>query len=397
MALGAGLILAAAFPPLGLWWTAPIALAALNLLVAERGMWAGAGLGLVFGLGLFAPLLHFAAVAMGNAVGWAALTAVESLYLAALGAAWALVSRLPAVEEGPRAVLWRVTAFALLWCGAEELRSSWPWGGLPFGRIAFAMADSPVLPFAAYGGSIGVGLLVALSGGCLAELVAQSRRRALVPGLAAAAAAGTLLLSPLVLPVESAPQDGAVRVAAVQGNVAENFEDAFERALEVTGNHAEATEQLAARVGPGSLDVVVWPENAADLDPRDHPRTAALVALATPMLVIAMKIRSESPGPVIHAQNRSAEQRSLGPLLIIGSRIVLQRVPFCFCAEGARFPLGVVSSPCRAGAERRRDGPQDTPGPCRWRGPRTAAYRRPRRARRWTGRPRSCPSRPWEW
>ena len=170
MALGAGLILAAAFPPLGLWWTAPIALAALNLLVAGRGMWAGAGLGLVFGLGLFAPLLHFAAVAMGNAVGWAALTAVESLYLAALGAAWALVSRLPAVEEGPRAALWRVTAFALLWCGAEELRSSWPWGGFPFGRLAFAMADSPVLPFAAYGGSIGVGLLVALSGGCLAAI-----------------------------------------------------------------------------------------------------------------------------------------------------------------------------------------------------------------------------------
>ena len=293
MALGAGLILAAAFPPLGLWWTAPIALAALNLLVAERGMWAGAGLGLVFGLGLFTPLLHFAAVAMGNAVGWAALTAVESLYLAALGAAWALVSRLPAVEEGPRAALWRVTAFALLWCGAEELRSSWPWGGLPFGRIAFAMADSPVLPFAAYGGSIGVGLLVALSGGCLAEFVAQARRRALVPGLAAAAAAGTLLLSPLVLPVESAPQDGAVRVAAVQGNVAEDFEDAFDRALEVTGNHAEATEQLAARVGPGSLDVVVWPENAADLDPRDHPRTAALVegaarAAGAPVLVGAV-------------------------------------------------------------------------------------------------------------
>ena len=200
MALGAGLILAAAFPPLGLWWTAPISLAALSLLVAGRGMWAGAGLGLVFGLGLFTPLLHFAAVAMGNAVGWAALTAVESLYLAALGAGWALVSRLPAVEEGPRAALWRVTAFALLWCGAEELRSSWPWGGFPFGRIAFAMADSPVLPFAAYGGSIGVGLLVALSGGCLAEFVAQARRRALVPGLAAAAAAGTLLLSPLVLP-----------------------------------------------------------------------------------------------------------------------------------------------------------------------------------------------------
>jgi len=40
------------------------------------------------------------------------------------------------------------------------------------------------------------------------------------------------------------------------------------------------------------------------------------------MLVIAMKIRSGSPGPVIYAQNRAAEQGHSG-LLIIGSRIVL--------------------------------------------------------------------------
>lgn len=48
----------------------------------------------------------------------------------------------------------------------------------------------------------------------------------------------------------------------------------------------------------------------------------ALVVLAAPMLVIALKIKSESPGPVIYAQNRAAEQGHWG-LLIIGSRIVL--------------------------------------------------------------------------
>ena len=53
-----------------------------------------------------------------------------------------------------------------------------------------------------------------------------------------------------------------------------------------------------------------------------RPARTAAVALAALMLVIAMKIRSESSGPVIYAQNRAAEQGHWG-LLIIGSRIVL--------------------------------------------------------------------------
>ena len=56
--------------------------------------------------------------------------------------------------------------------------------------------------------------------------------------------------------------------------------------------------------------------------PGSRPPGPALVALAALMLVIAMKIRSGSSGPVIYAQNRAAEQGHSG-LLIIGSRIVL--------------------------------------------------------------------------
>ncbi|MBC5991202.1 apolipoprotein N-acyltransferase, partial [Bacillus pumilus] len=81
--------------------------------------------------------------------------------------------------------------------------------------------------------------------------------------------------APLVLPVDSAAEDGTLRVGAVQGNVAKDFEDAFNRALEVTDNHAQATDRLAADVGSGNLDVVIWPENAADLDPRTHRSSAA--------------------------------------------------------------------------------------------------------------------------
>lgn len=295
-ALAAGLALWAAFPPLGLWWAAPLGLAALILLLEDRGPAAGAGLGLLVGLGLFTPLLHFTAVAMGNTIGWVALTLVESAYLALFGAAWPLLARLGPLTDASRpwrAMALRVGVLATWWCAVEELRSSWPLGGFPFGRLAFAMADAPALPAAAYVGSIGLSALVAAGAACLVEVLRAGRERQVRAALGAAVLGALVLLAPAALPVPTAAQDGTLRVGAVQGDVAKDFEDAFSRALEVTGNHAEATHQLAADVGAGTLDVVIWPENAADLDPRTHQASADLIegaaqAVGAPILVGAV-------------------------------------------------------------------------------------------------------------
>ena len=304
MALLAGLATYAAFPPVNLWWSALIGVGAFMLLIRGRRFWAGTGLGLLYGFGLFTPLLHFTMVGMGNPIGWIALTLFESLYLAALGGAWSLVSRLPLLQGAARRgrLTRRVPAgaasvlfFAVLWSGMEELRSVWPLGGFPFGRLAFAMADAPVLPAAAYAGSAGVGLLVALAAACLAHAARSIYERRAMPVLACAAIAAAVLVAPRTLPLETRAENGTVRVGAVQGNVATDFEDAFNRALEVTGNHAKATKQLAADVGPGSLDMVIWPENSADLDPRDYPASASIVdeaaqAVQAPVLVGAVPV-----------------------------------------------------------------------------------------------------------
>ena len=304
VALLAGLATYAAFPPVNLWWSALIGVGAFMLLIRGRRFWAGTGLGLLYGFGLFTPLLHFTMVGMGNPIGWIALTLFESLYLAALGGAWSLVSRLPLLQGTARRgrLTRRVPAgaagvlfFAVLWSGMEELRSVWPLGGFPFGRLAFAMADAPVLPAAAYVGSAGVGLLVALAAACLAHAAGSIYERRAMPVLLCAAIAAAVLVAPRTLPLQTRAENGTVRVGAVQGNVATDFEDAFNRALEVTGNHAKATKQLAADVGPGSLDMVIWPENSADLDPRDYPASATIVdeaaqAVQAPVLVGAVPV-----------------------------------------------------------------------------------------------------------
>lgn len=321
LAVICGLLTYTAFPPMGLWWAAFVGVGGLMALVRGRSLGGGLALGLVYGAGLFTPLLHFTAVAMGNPIGWAALVTLQSLYLAALGSAWALVSRLPALEDreqqgaapsssargsGTGAVkgrrihpgLARIGAFAILWSGVEELRSSWPLGGFPFGRLAFAMADAPMLPLAAYGGSIGLSLITALIAACLAEAAWCLRRARAFPAIVSATAAGALLLAPIILPVDTRTQEGTIRVGAIQGNVAKDFENAYGRALEVTGNHTEATRRLLAEPGTGRLDMVIWPENAADLDPRTHRATARLVEQAAqeagaPVLVGAVAVEGQ--------------------------------------------------------------------------------------------------------
>ncbi|WP_081384543.1 MULTISPECIES: apolipoprotein N-acyltransferase [Actinomyces] len=303
VALLAGVATYAAFPPMNLWWSALIGVGAFMLLIRGRGFWAGTGLGLLYGLGLFTPLLHFTMVGMGNPIGWIALTLFESLFLAGLGGAWSLVSRLPLLQGTQQSRLTRhvpagaagVLFFAVLWSGVEELRSVWPLGGFPFGRLAFAMADAPILPAAAYVGSAGVGLLVALAAACIAHAARSVYERRAMPVLVCATLTAAVLIAPRTLPLQTRAENGTVRIGAVQGNVATDFEDAYNRALEVTSNHTTATKQLAADVGPGSLDMVIWPENSADLDPRDYPASATIVdeaaqAVQAPVLVGAVPV-----------------------------------------------------------------------------------------------------------
>ncbi|WP_194948089.1 apolipoprotein N-acyltransferase [Actinomyces trachealis] len=304
LALVAGLLVYAAFPPplsgalplQGSWWLAPAGVALWAALLRDTSPLRAAGLGTCFGLGLFAPLLHFAAVAMGNPIGWIALTATELIYLAVLGLAWAFVSGLPRMRSD--ALWWasfaRVGAFTLLWCGMEELRSSWPLGGLPFGRLAFAAADTPMLPIAAYGGSIALTACLACLGACLAEVVLAVRASRWQTVVQMLASGLLVMVLPTLLPLDTQAQAGTLRVAAVQGNVAEDFEDAFNRALEVTTNHLEATRNVVQETGVGGVDVIIWPENSADLDPRDEPDAAAVVQEAAttagaPVLVGAIR------------------------------------------------------------------------------------------------------------
>jgi apolipoprotein N-acyltransferase len=242
----------------------------------RRGLRASLLAGLVFGLAFFVPLLSWLLNVAWYA--WLALAVAEAVIFAVLAVGQRLLLDLRA---------WPL-AVAGWWVCAEALRSRWPYA-FPWGRLAMSQAGTPTAPWAAVGGAPLLSFLVALAGTTLAWALlvpgwrARLRRRAL-PLLAFAGAAG-LALAGVLLPVDRQPPGTPTAVvAAIQGNVphAQSLPDLL-RASTVTLNHATATERLAAQVRAGGRpapDLVIWPENSTDIDPRTYSPVYATIAAA---------------------------------------------------------------------------------------------------------------------
>src|SRR4051812_29003357 len=157
VAVAAGLAGAAAFPRLDIWPLAIVSVAGLSWAVDGRRSRTGAWLGLLYGAAFFGPLLHWTGTYVG-AVPWLLLVLAETAAMAGLGAVLPLVQRLPFPAAGIGAA----------WVLEEAVRDRVPFGGFPWGRLAFSQADSPLRWFAALGGQPLLTFAVAVLGGTLA-------------------------------------------------------------------------------------------------------------------------------------------------------------------------------------------------------------------------------------
>ncbi|WP_189929580.1 apolipoprotein N-acyltransferase [Streptomyces sulfonofaciens] len=286
----AGVLLYESFPPRTLWWLALPAFAVLGWCLRGRGWKAGAGLGYLFGLGFLLPLLVWTGVEVGSGP-WLALVAAEACFTALVGAGITVVSRLP---------VWPLWA-AALWTAGEAARARVPFGGFPWGKIAFGQADGVFLPLAAVGGTPVLGFAVVLCGFGLYEAVrlALTARRTRTLHRGAAAAALLTVAVPFAaafaaLPlVSDAAEDGTTTIAVIQGNVPRAGLEFNAQRRAVLDYHVRETERLAARVRAGEVarpDLVLWPENSSDVDPFADPEAhaeidAAVRAIGVPVSV----------------------------------------------------------------------------------------------------------------
>lgn len=304
-ALAAGLALWLAFPDAGLWWLAPVGVALLGAATLTAGAGQGLLVGFVGGLAFFVPVLSWSGIYVGK-VPWFALATLEALYVAVMGAVVGFAGRRFAAAGATRA------AYALVplgWVAQEWARSSTPYGGFPWARLAFSQADSPLAAVARYLGAPGVTFAVALVGTLLlvtgAFLVRGPRRGALPSGLLAVA----VLLAPGLVDL---PTDGrAVTVGFVQGNVPTAGLDFNAQRRAVLDNHVAGTELLAQRA-PDDLSLVVWPENASDIDPLRNADAVVQVERARSAVQVPLVVGAVLAEPVGASSNVSLFYTSAG-------------------------------------------------------------------------------------
>jgi apolipoprotein N-acyltransferase len=286
LAAAGGALTWAAFPDVGWWGTAYLGIGALFLALRRDSARWNALLGLVWGLVFFLPHITWADYAVGQ-VPWIALSVLEAGFVALFGAAWSWARRGNAVW---RSAGLQLAVFVVLWVGVEELRSAAPFGGFPWGRLAFSQSESPVLAYASWAGAPLMSAVTATIGVLLAQCWLSARRLAVPTTAVRVSGALALLVGGILIPLPSTQESGTLAVGAVQGNVPTPGLDAFAQQREVLHNHATGTLALLDQVAPGELDLVLWPENGTDVDPQvDAPAAAeidaAALAVGAPMLV----------------------------------------------------------------------------------------------------------------
>lgn len=268
--LGAASVLC--FAPFGAWWLQPLLLAALlhELDVPshpkgeDRAAAAGSDapraafrLGAAYGAGLFGVGIFWlwnSLYTIGQAplpLAFVVLAALVAIMAAYHGLALWLTLRL-----APAAGAWRwfgvlPAAFVLV----EWLRG-WLASGFPWFSLGHAQVDSPLASLAPLVGVHGLSFVVLLAAACLRAAWAWRGQRLLLARLGVAASLGAILIVAAGVPVWTQPSGAPLRVALVQGNIAQDLKWDPEQVAPTLIKYRDLTLPIA------DADLVVWPEAA---------------------------------------------------------------------------------------------------------------------------------------
>ena len=268
LAIASGLLLFAAFPPFSLWPAAFLGAGLLFFLLADEKLRRRFLLALLAGGAFFAPLLHWSSIYVG-ALPWLILALGESLL-------FSLIALAPIKRSIYGAIVF-ASSFTLI----ELLRIKAPFGGFGWGRIGFTQVDS-LQVFYPIIGVVGVSF-IALS----------------LSALIIARPLFSLVFIPIIalsfFDVNQNTASGkSLKIVAVQGSVPQLGLEFNQRALAVLNNHIDATPKQS------NADLIIWPENASDVDPITNLRARQGIAelieeIKKPLLIGAVEQTISGP------------------------------------------------------------------------------------------------------
>lgn len=209
---------------------------------------------------------------------------------------WLLLAVVPLPSHGLTLYLVPTSLIVLI----EWLHDNVPWGGFPWGNLAFSQLDGPFVGLAMWGGQSLVTAAVCLSAIAAVQMV---RHRNVLSGLAIL---GVLFATSVwAQRTLDPPSIERLNVAVIQGGSSDRESRQELEQWQVFTRHVRQTEKLATAIESGTLaapELIVWPENSTDVDPLNnaaaYQRIATLVdRVQVPILIGGVTWQNNPYGP----------------------------------------------------------------------------------------------------
>lgn len=220
-------------------------------------------MGLIAGASFWLTLINWLTLYLGP-VPWLALGILQAIFFA-IGAMIISI----ALNRGPTRWPTRWGRIGLvsivvasLWTLRESITSVWPYGGFSWGRLAQSQSESPIAHDVTWVGTAGLSFIVALTAALLFQALRERHRPLLVVPI-------LFFVTMLVIPTFTVDIQGTTNVLAVQGNSRAGLFDHGAPGA-ILQDHVSGTLPYVGR----DVDMVVWPENASDIDPLESQLAA---------------------------------------------------------------------------------------------------------------------------
>lgn len=255
-----GLLFALGYEPFSLWYLLPFSLAILIFTLHKKSIKERFFIGFIFATAFWLVQINWLSVLSPFVL---LITAIALSFFYGLAAMFTFLFRHTSFWP----ILYGITFLTL-----ESLFNYWPFGGFNWGSIGYISAKNPLANLASVIGVYGLSILIALLSGVMILSFLLLREGGVIAGLILILL-WVLLVGFLQLLRDQQPDLPAkfeITVGAVQGNVPRLGLEFNAQRKAVYQNHIDETFKLIAGNSDKDFDLIVWPENAPDVDPFNN-------------------------------------------------------------------------------------------------------------------------------